>query len=74
MKLKHGNKNGTKPHVLYMVVDLRHNEIPLCVGHIKDIMAYTGKSRNAILSAISHAKKRGTRSQYIRIYDENDDT
>lgn len=58
-------------HVLYMVVDLKHNEEPLFVGTMSEVCEYTGSSKNAILSAISHAKARGTRSRYVRVEDDD---
>lgn len=67
------NPNSNKCRCLYMYVDLWHNEEPLCVGTINDICEFTGKSKNAILSAISHAKARGTRSHYIKIGDLDDE-
>ena len=54
-------------HTLYMVVDLYHNEEPLFVGTMKEVCEYTGKTKNAILSAISHSKARGGKSRYIRV-------
>lgn len=57
---------------LYMIVDKKNNELPLCVGTLKEVSTYSGKSENAIISAIYHAEKRGHNCQYkcVEIDDE----
>lgn len=54
-------------HTLYMVVDRKNKDLPLMVGTMSEVMEFTGKTKNAILSAISQSKRRGGVSQYKRV-------
>lgn len=58
--------------VLYMIEDVEHNRLPLFVGTIEEMVAFTGKPREVILSAITHARQRGGNSQYIRLGTESE--
>ena len=57
-------------YVQYMVSDPKNGYLPLFIGNIHEVCAFSGKSKNAILSAISHAKARGTNCQYMRLDDD----
>lgn len=59
--------------LLYSLCDLKTDET-IFVGTKEEMCEFTGKSRNAIDSAICHAKQRGTRCQYVIVgYDEEEE-
>jgi len=58
---------------IYMIVDKKHDELPLFVGTLSELCGFTGKTRNAILSAIGHAKVRGSNSQYKKVIDRSEE-
>ena len=62
-------KAKTRESVIYMVSDPDNNYLPLFMGKMSEVCEFTGKSKNAILSAIGHAKTRGTNCRYTRIED-----
>ena len=62
-----------KESVLYVVIDKSDPcELPLFSGTLSEVCKFTGKSKNAILSAISHSKERGQKCQYIKIGNEEE--
>lgn len=59
---------------LYMAVDLEKNELPLFVStSATEVANWAGVPVVNVLSAISHAETRGTRSRFVRIRLEDDD-
>lgn len=59
--------------LLYSLCDLKTDET-IFVGTKEEMCEFTGKSRNAIDSAICHAKKRGTRCHFAIVgYDCDDE-
>lgn len=59
---------------LYMAVDLEKNELPLFVStSATEVANWAGVPVVNVLSAISHAEARGTRSRFVRIRFEDDD-
>lgn len=59
---------------LYMAVDLEKNELPLFVStSATEVANWAGVPAVNVLSAISHAETRGTRSRFVRIRFEDDD-
>lgn len=59
---------------LYMAVDLEKNELPLFVStSATEVANWAGVPVGNVLSAISHAETRGTRSRFVRIRLEDDD-
>lgn len=64
---------SARRNLLYSLCDLKTDET-IYVGTMDEMCEFTGKSRNAIDSAICHAKKRGTRCQYAIVgYADCDD-
>ena len=57
---------------LYSMMDLNTEET-IFVGNIHELCKFSGKTRNAIDSAICHAKKRGTRCRYAVVGYEDDE-
>lgn len=57
--------------MLYAVLDKNYDLIEFC-GTMSELVKYTGKNKNAILSAISKSKSRGTRCRYVKIGKENE--
>ena len=59
---------------LYMAVDLEKNELPLFVStSATEVADWAGVPVVNVLSAISHAETRGTRSRFVRIRLDDDD-
>lgn len=59
---------------LYMAVDLEKNELPLFVStSATEVANWAGVTIVNMMSAISHAEARGTRSRFVRIRLEDDD-
>lgn len=57
--------------VLYMQVTRDKYELPIAVADtVSELARMTGKSRSHISSAMSHAKKRGFKSQYVKVICE----
>lgn len=53
---------------LYVLVDPADKyELPTFVGTLEEIAKYQGVSKNAISSAISHAKQRGQNCKYKKV-------
>ena len=56
---------------LYILVDPADEyELPVFVGTLPEMAAYMNVTENAILSAISHAKKRNQISKYKKVVIE----
>lgn len=58
---------------IYVVIDKKDNGYPIFMGTMSEVSAFTGKNRHSILSAISHAKKRGNYCKYGVLEDDEDD-
>ncbi len=59
---------------LYMAVDLERNELPLFVStSATEVANFAGVSIVNMLSAITHAEQRGSRSRFVRIRLDDDD-
>ncbi|MCQ2609010.1 MAG: hypothetical protein MJ197_10045 [Bacteroidales bacterium] len=57
-----------KKNDLYVLVDPADEyELPVFVGTLSEMAAYMNVSENAIVSAISHAKKRKQVSKYKKV-------
>ena len=67
---KQAKKRNRSENVTYMVSDPKNGYLPLFIGTMSEVCAFSGKSKNAILSAIGHAKARGTNCQYMRLEDD----
>ena len=52
-----------KEITLYEVVQNDEYELPIFVGTLKEVIAFTGRTRGSILSAISHEKRRLSRKK-----------
>lgn len=54
--------------ILYMLVSQDKHEMPLMVcDTVQELSDKTGASENCIRSAISHAKKDGNKSKYVKV-------
>lgn len=54
--------------VVYMIVSMDKYELPLAIADtMQELAEMTGVKRSTIASAISHAKKSGCRSRYVRV-------
>lgn len=59
---------------LWAVVDLEHEELPLYVGMTaQEVAEWAGTTQEAVYSGIFHAKERGGKSKFVRIYLDPDD-
>ena len=67
MDTKKRKRGGPPPRYLYMVSDMDNEELPLFVGTLAELSEFTGVNRTSILSAISHAKSRGSKCKYSKI-------
>ena len=59
-------------YTLYALVDSKNYEDTIFVGTLVELCEYTGRTKNAILSAISQSKRRGNRCRYVRIGKESE--
>lgn len=57
---------------IYVVSDIKNDFLPLCVGTITEVSAFSGKSKNTILSTIAHDKERGKMGRFFRLEDDDD--
>lgn len=49
-------------------------QLPVAVADSsKELAELCGTTQDAIISAVSHAKRRGNRSRYVKVYIEEDD-
>lgn len=54
--------------VVYMLVTQDKYELPLVVADtVAELAKLTGKKRSSVASAISHAKKKGFSSRYVKV-------
>lgn len=54
---------------LWVVVDLENDELPLYVGMTaQEVAEWAGTTQEAVYSGIFHAKERGGKSKFVRIY------
>lgn len=60
--------------VLYLLIDLKHKELPIAVGDsVPDLARQIGVQPASILSAMSRKKRAGEPCKYIKVeYEEND--
>lgn len=59
---------------LWIVVDLENDELPLFVGMTaQEVAEWAGTSQESVYSGIFHAKERGGRSRFARVYLDEDD-
>ena len=59
---------------LYMAVDKNEKDLPLFVSEsATEVANWAGVTITNMMSAITHAEKRGTRSRFVRIRLEDDD-
>lgn len=57
-----------KTRSLWMVVDLKNDDLPMFVGKTaSEVAQFAGTTQNAVSSAVAHAKVRGNRSKFVRI-------
>jgi hypothetical protein len=57
-----------KSKALYMLVTQDKYELPLIVADsVGELALKTGQKRNVISSAMSHAKKKGFKSMYVKV-------
>lgn len=57
-----------KAKAVYMLVTQDKYELPLVVADsVAELAKLTGQKRSSVASAISHAKKKGFNSRYIRV-------
>lgn len=57
-----------KKNTLYILVDPADKyELPTFVGTLEEIAEHQGITKNAISSAISHAKQRGQNCKYKKV-------
>lgn len=55
---------------IYMVVDLKNKELPLCVGTIEEVSAFADVTKASLLRMISNSKKKGVPCKYLKIGEE----
>lgn len=59
---------------LWAVVDLENDELSLYVGMTaQEVAEWAGTTQEAVYSGIFHAKERGGKSKFVRIYLDDDD-
>lgn len=59
---------------LYMVVDRENNDLPQFVStSAREVADWAGVPLVNMLSAITHAEQRGSRSRFVRVWLEEDD-
>ena len=59
---------------LYMAVDKNEKDLPMFVSEsATEVANWAGVTITNMMSAITHAEKRGTRSRFVRIRLEDDD-
>lgn len=55
-------------NAVYMLVTQDRYELPLIVADtMAELARLTGQKRSSVASAISHAKKKGFNSQYVKV-------
>lgn len=56
------------PSTVYMLVTQDKYELPLVVADtVAELARITGQKRSSIASAMSHAKKKGFSSRYVKV-------
>lgn len=57
---------------IYMIVETDETELPLYAGTLRDVARIANVSENAVVSAISKAKKNKIKSKYVRVDVEDE--